>query len=388
MMPRITIILAIVLSLMLALTITDQAFAVEDPLRLPNNKIGIHILFDSEIQQAAKLVNSSGGDWGYVTIPIQSGDKDLTKWQHFMDEAKLYHVIPIIRIATEGDYFNKSAWRKPEPKDIVDYANFLDSLNWPVKNRYVIIFNEVNRGDEWGGSLNPHEYAELLSYAVTVFKSKSQNFFIISSGMDNAAPNQGSLFMNQYTYLYEMNRAVPGIFNQVDGLSSHSYPNPGFSQPPNTSSTMGVASFQFEKNLVNQLANRNLPIFITETGWSSTAVSDDSIASFYDTALKSIWNDSNVVAVTPFLLQSFAGPFKQFSLIKDNNQPTKQYQFIYNLPKIKGMPTKETNVLSASTKRSINRYLYKLSFKPVKRAAAIPPLSQNALVVFKWLLKL
>lgn len=154
-----------------------SSFAAEDPFSHPNNKMGIHILFPSELQEAAKLVNSNGGDWGYVTIPIQAGDKDIKKWQEFMDQAKSLHLIPLVRLATEGDYFNTSSWRKPTEADVLDFANFLNSLNWPTKNHYIIVFNEVNRGDEWGGSPNPQEYADILSYAVTAFKSRNPDFF-------------------------------------------------------------------------------------------------------------------------------------------------------------------------------------------------------------------
>src|SRR5437899_511269 len=66
-------------------------YASDDPLAVPNNKFGIHILFQHELTQAAKLVNTNGGDWGYVIIPIQAGDRDIVKWQSFMDEAKLLH---------------------------------------------------------------------------------------------------------------------------------------------------------------------------------------------------------------------------------------------------------------------------------------------------------
>ncbi|HVZ67767.1 MAG TPA: hypothetical protein VG917_05940, partial [Patescibacteria group bacterium] len=45
-----------------------------DPTSKPNNIFGIHILFPTELDKAAKLVNTNGGDWGYVTIPIQYGD--------------------------------------------------------------------------------------------------------------------------------------------------------------------------------------------------------------------------------------------------------------------------------------------------------------------------
>src|SRR5581483_2883827 len=98
----------------LFLATVSPAFAIEDPFSHPNNKIGIHILFPSELSNAAKLVNSNGGQWGYVLIPVQSGDKDLQKWQKFMDDCKTLHLIPIIRLATEGDYFNTTVWRKPD----------------------------------------------------------------------------------------------------------------------------------------------------------------------------------------------------------------------------------------------------------------------------------
>ena len=58
----------------------NYSFAIENPLMMKNNKIGVHILFTPEINSASNLINSNGGDWGYVTIPIQAGDKDLEKW--------------------------------------------------------------------------------------------------------------------------------------------------------------------------------------------------------------------------------------------------------------------------------------------------------------------
>ena len=32
--------------------------------------------------------------------------------------------------------------------------------------------------------------------------------------------------------MQQMNDAVPGIFSEIDGLASHSYPNPGFAAAP------------------------------------------------------------------------------------------------------------------------------------------------------------
>jgi len=328
----------------------NPASAAENPLAVANNKIGITILDPSELSNAAQLVNSNGGDWGYVTIPIQAGDENLIKWQAFMNQCKQYHVIPIVRLATQDDYFDTQVWRTPTENDVLDFANFLNSLDWPTKNRYIIVFNEVNRADEWGGQADPDAYAHLLTFAVTAFKTQSPDFFIISAGLDNAAPDLGTTYINEYNYITQMNQAVPGIFNQIDGIASHSYPNPGFSQVPDATSLMGVGSFSHERSLIESVSNKQLPVFITETGWSSSSVSPDTEAQYYDQTFKTIWNDPNIVAITPFLLDAGAGPFAQFSFMDANGNKTKEYQYFYTMHKVKGVPSFPTRrVLGAST---------------------------------------
>jgi len=362
------------------------ASASENPLAVANNKIGVHILDPSELPAAAKLVNHNGGDWGYVTIPIQSGDENPVKWQKFMNDCKSYHLIPIIRLATQGDYFNTQVWRTPTEYDIVDFAIFLNSLNWPTKNRYVIVYNEVNRADEWGGGADPAAYAHLLNFAITVFKSANPDFFMISAGLDNAAPDQGNIYINEYTYLRAMNQAVPGIFNQVDGISSHSYPNPGFSQAPNPTSFMGIGSFLHERDLIRTMSSKNLPVFITETGWSSQSVSENQRVAYYDQAFKTIWNDPGIVTVTPFLLDAATGPFQQFTFITASGYKTMQYQYFYTMAKVKGVPSFPTHqVLAASVKsKEISLATRDFSaYKPFHRSFSLSMAMEN---VFNYLL--
>lgn len=327
----------LIITFCLGFTFVRTADAIVNPFSSFNNKFGIHILFPEELSQAADLVNSSGGDWGYVTIPIQSGDKDITKWQKFMDEAKRLHIIPIIRLATEGDYFNTKAWRKPTETDIIDFANFLSALDWPTKNRYIIVYNEVNRADEWGGTVNAEEYSKLLAFSINIFKSRSQDYFMINAGLDNAAPEQLPEYQSQYNYLRGMETAVPGIFNQIDGYSSHSYPNPGFSQPPTRVSPMSISSFTFERELLKSMSSKKLPVFITETGWTALAINDLERADFYQNAFKNAWSDLEIVAVTPFLLRA-NGAFQEFSFLDENGNPTPQYKMIKSLSKTKGTP--------------------------------------------------
>lgn len=339
---------SILLSFIILTSFPLPAFAIEDPLARANNKIGIHVLFPSELTEAASLVNSNGGEWGYVVVPIQKSDRDLEKWQSFMDGAKQHKLIPIVRLATDGDYFNTEVWREPKEADILDFANFLNSLRWPVKNRYVIVFNEVNRDDEWGGQADPAEYASLLSYAALVFKSLNEDFFVISAGLDNASIN-GNGAINQFDYLRRMDQAVPGIFNQIDGISSHSYPNPGFASHPLASTRISISSFTYERLLAESLTSgKKLPVFITETGWSSDAIDSEKISEYYDIAFSSVWNDPGIVAVAPFLLRADFGPFQKFAFIK-NGAFTGQYEEIRDMQKVKGKPSVNKDVLGAES---------------------------------------
>ncbi len=363
------------------------SFAIENPLSLPNNKVGVHILFTPEINLAANLINSNGGDWGYVTIPIQAGDRDLDKWQKFMDDAKKLHVIPIIRLATESDYFNTPVWRKPTTEDVLDFANFLNSLVWPVKNRYIVVFNEVNRSDEWEGDLNPADYAELLSYAVSTFKSLNNDFFIISSGLDNAAQNVSGKYMNEYDYMIAMNEEIPGIFKIIDGLGSHSYPNPGFRQAPYILTNQNIGSFDFEKNLAYRLSGKRLPVFITETGWSKEVLPENEIAEYFKYAFQSVWNDQNIAAVTPFILQTGQGSFSQFSLVDENGTHNQIFLAISKITKTKGNPTVNyNNSLSANL---VPKNLPFRTFPKINQYKNFSLKKTDAPVIFfKWLLKL
>lgn len=334
-MKRLISVLIITISILLVSS--EKSHGVYDPISVPNNKIGVHILFPSEIQKARELINSNGGDWGYVTIPIQAGDKDIKKWQVFMDEARKLHIIPIVRLATEGDYFNKATWRKPKDTDIVDFANFLNSLNWPTKNRYIMVFNEVNRADEWEGEADPAEYAQILSYSVTLFKTKHPDFFIISSGMDNAAATGNGTY-SQYDYFTKMNEAVPGIFNQIDGYSSHSYPNPAFSSLPSDDTRMSVNSFTHELALLATMTSKKLPVFITETGWDQSVVGEKKTGEYFKETLTGAWNNENIVAITPFLLEAGPGPFEKFTFIKADGSKNEAFKALESFPKTSGAP--------------------------------------------------
>lgn len=306
---------------------TPSVLAVVDPLSVPNNPYGVHILDPSELAEAAKLVNSSGGDWGYVTIPIRSDDRDFSKWTRFFRESKRNHLIPLIRLTT---YVDNDTWVAPTPFDLVDFANFLDQMPWPTKNRYVILFNEPNHANEWGGELSPDGYARILIDAEEIFKSRNSDFFLISAGMDMSAPNSATS-MDAMEFYRRMTMEVPDWYKSLNGLSVHAYPNPGFTASPYSANRYGISSFEYEQKYLAKLGFSGKPIFITETGTKN-------LGGFYRPAFSEIWTDNNIVAITPFLLFAGAGSFFDFSLLDQNRKPTVNYTDILSLPKKSGSP--------------------------------------------------
>ncbi len=319
--------LTILLILILNILKSSNVKAIVDPLGVPNNRVGVHILSPEEVGTAATLVNSQGGDWGYVTLPMRSDDRDREKWLKFFKDCRSKHIIPIIRIAT---YPKGSNWVVPDSYDLVDFANFLNDMPWPTKNRYVILFNEPNHANEWGGQVDPFEYARLLANAARIFKDRSPDFFLLSAGLDMSAPNSGSS-TDALKFYSQMSELLPEWYQFVDGISVHAYPNPGFSASVYSKTRYGITSYRYEIKQLQKFGYPPKPVFITETG----TIGD---GDFYSPAFSSIWNEPQIVAITPFILFAGTGGFEKFSLLNANHQPRRSYQDIFSLGKITGSP--------------------------------------------------
>ena len=333
----------IILSILFFLFVSPVA-AKYDPLTVPNNKFGIHIVDTNDLSDAAKLVNSSKGDWGYVTLVIQDDDRDAGKWQRVFNEMRGLHLVPIVRLATHID---GDAWVKPYTDSAADWARFLNTLNWPIENRYVIIYNEPNHANEWGRTLDPEDYAHTLVSLARELKKASEDFFILPAGLDVSAASDGRS-LDAAQYLSRMVKAEPNLFDSLDGWTSHSYPNPAFSGSVGAFGRGTLRSFQWERDYLRQLGlTRNLPIFITETGWvhsegvqpNSGLLSSVQVGFNMAIAAAQIWNDQNVVAVTPFVLNYQGLPFDHFSWKKLGSQEYYPHYAMYQqIGKLEGQP--------------------------------------------------
>lgn len=325
--------------------------AIVDPTATSNNRFGIHVVspISQVINESVELVNSQGGDWGYITVVMEDKEQDVDKWQQFFNELRAKHLIPIIRLATHPQ---KDTWALPSDDLDQKWANFLDQLNWPVKNRYIVIYNEPNHATEWGGTVNPASYAKFLDRTITSLKNKNPDFFVLNAGLDVSAPEQSPNYKDSLEFMKIMDQTIPGIFEKLDGWVSHSYPNPGFVGLPQDFGRGTVRTWIWELDVLKNLGvKKNLPIFITETGWKhsqgintiSSLPNPQRVAKYYQQAFEGAWNSKQIIAVTPFILNYQQSPFDHFSFKKITGEKQdsdfyEQYTAIKNLPKAAGKP--------------------------------------------------
>ena len=324
-----------------------------------NNKFGIYIYAENReyFEIAQELVNSNGGEWGYVLIPFNVKDDDYDKWHRVFSQLSSKRLIPIIQL-WDIDTNNYEVQTQQA-------AEFLNSFLWPIKQRYISAYNEPNDSKFWYGSVKPDEYARILDYTITTFNNKNENFFMLNGALNTSSPSD-AFHMDALEYLEKMNETVPGIFNKLDGWASHSYPQPNFSGDPLDSGRWSIQAYKDELKFLKESLGlqKELPVFITETGWAhaegesydSRFKSVNEIAEYFEIAYKEVWlKDKQVRAVTPFTIW-YEPPFDNFSWVNRDKVPYLHYDVVKSLKKVKGVPPalqKDTINLSSCDEKSV-----------------------------------
>ena len=306
-----------------------------------NNKFGIYIYAENKdfFKLAQELVNSNGGDWGYVLIPYNVRDRDYVKWKTVFEQLNERHLIPVIQLWDVKTKDYKDQTKKS--------ADFLDSFLWPIKNRYISVYNEPNDEKFWGGKVDPENYAKVLDYTIKTFKKENSNFFLLNGGF-NVSAETNSQYLDSLSFMYLMNQAVKGIFDELDGWASHSYPQPNFSGGVYSTGRWSIKAYNEELRYLKDTlgVKKDLPVFITETGWAhaegenwnSSYFASDIVSQNYKEAFENVWLlDPKVVAVMPFTIR-YDAPFDHFSWVNSDNVGYKQYEVVKSIKKEAGTP--------------------------------------------------
>jgi hypothetical protein len=307
---------------------------------VPNNKVGLYVYPEEGlITKSAEIINTNGGDWGYVLIPYNIQDSDDEKWYKIFRGLSQLHLIPIVQL-----------WNIDIDKDINEQiagsTAFLDKLPWPTETRIVSVYNEVNDPAFWYGKANPEQYAEILNKTIIMFNAFDERYFILN-GAFNASARSGNGYIDEQEFLYRMNLAVPGIFKKLDGWASHPYPQPAFKGSPKDKGRDSIRAYEWELDLLELYYGvTDIPVFITETGWphaegvqyNDDYLSEKKVAQYLETAFEDVWFlDDRIIAVTPFTI-IYEPPYDHFSFIKKDGSEYKTSQALRKLPKTSGKP--------------------------------------------------
>ncbi|KKT31117.1 MAG: hypothetical protein UX04_C0006G0006 [Microgenomates group bacterium GW2011_GWF2_45_18] len=284
---------------------------------------GVHLFSPSEVQSAHEYIEHYAPDNQVSTVVVPFLASDLTSaekkqsWVVFFESCKRLNILPIIRLATELD---STGWRVPTHRDIIESATFLASMEWPDESRkYVIVFNEPNHANEWGGTLNPEQYAHLAVFASQWFRDEDVGFILMPAGLDLAAPN-GTRTMEAFTFWDRALEAEPELFSLFGAWSSHSYPNPAFSGSAFDTKQNSIRGFAHERAYLEKKTGRVLPIFITETGWANTPKNLRTLRKNIEYAVNTVWDTDEIVSIAPFVLRGDPGPFAEFGLVRDGGK--------------------------------------------------------------------
>ena len=283
----------------------------------PPNKRGVHLLLDDGrnqwlVEQWAShmaYARHAAGEWGYVTQVVRGDDLDPVRWQAFMDLCAVYRLTPILRLATTFDH-ESGYWNAPTPDPdnryvtvAGQYADFVAALQWPTDAHRVIVANEPNHGNEWGGVPNPAAYARFLIDVAAALHAADPAAMVMNAGFDHYSPHTGGIpfvngmaYMDAESFMDGMVTAYPDVFTHIDAWSSHPYPLGAFSQPPweqqfhidylNGASNpghltppagiynRGVNAYEWELLKLASYGVEGLPVYITETGWRHAESTD------------------------------------------------------------------------------------------------------------------
>ncbi|MEK7611347.1 MAG: hypothetical protein AAB486_03185 [Patescibacteria group bacterium] len=319
-------------------------------INFPNNKFGIYTYAGGDyVDLAAELVNSNGGDWGWILMPIQLTERNSENWNSIFNKAREKHLIPILQVSTNDNHI-------PSENEIDGIADFLGGLGWPVKIRPVTLFNEVNAAEYWGGKVDPEGYARILNHAVDKFHSLSGEFVVMNGAFNSSAHTVcvktdlgvDTCYLGLDEYMRRMNAAVPGIFKKLDAWANHSYPHPGYRGSPYDSTSdqgrLTIRAYKYDLRLLAQYGV-SLPVFITETGWphkeGNTAhnewLDQNTVADYYRIAFSEVWlKDPSIVAVTPFQLKR--DDFDNFAFVAPDGSKFPQWNALTSISKVAGAP--------------------------------------------------
>ncbi len=287
----------VVLALLLAASVVHRT----DCLELPPNPFGIGLVSPGSDEQLS-LANTLAGNGGKVLLIFPGINRQTTQadpsWTANLQSAiTKYNLVPVVRLA--------APWGQANIRDDSDDTEHLvystlarayaivvrDVMQAVPANTdvYFQIGNEPNLCDEWtcegGGWLSMNqsatEYTHFLRDVIQAIRGIGNPHILLAAApmapggtvsCQCCGAGGGCQFQAGATgldFMWDMMSAIPGIYDQVDFLASHSYPAQaigwGFFVPFDQAKP-GLLYYRNESAFIG---HPSIGVMITETGWTT-----------------------------------------------------------------------------------------------------------------------
>jgi hypothetical protein len=294
------------------------------PLSL-GNKFGMHVIsmLPSENNQLiwSKTLIGSGGFiksyWPDITPGTSGPPNEMVQFVNF---AYTNNLIPVVRI--DGYWADKNKCGAGLTFTCEALAAKFKTIVSALPRKdgtplWIEVMNENNFDSGWGGHASGAEYGQaLLLIANALHSIGDSRIKVVNGGLadDWGIPTYGA-GVKATQFIKDMFNSNPTLKTGnkgrpvIDAWASHPYPG---STPPTTNTHSGAGAetstydwYINELNILSTLGITNLPVLITETGYTAPPFSQDQKASNTVEAMK-YWNsDSRVLGFMPFVMSDF-----------------------------------------------------------------------------------
>lgn len=269
---------------------SDQATVAgqSSPIPWTNvNPVGVNTFLSSEVeiwkrQRSLEMAAEGGAGWIRQVFPWN--DIEPAKGEHWDARyqqdawAKYDNIVDLaeengLRIIARLD--QTPAWARPDgtdaatpPSNYEDYGDFVFDFVSRYKGRisFIQIWNEPNLAREWGGSIDPAGYANLLEIAARRAREANPDIVILSAPMAMTTENSARA-TDEFTYwqaLYDL-----GAHDWFDIMSANVY---GLSEKYDANpdyQTLNTRRVELLRDLAVLNGDELKAIWFNEYGWNA-----------------------------------------------------------------------------------------------------------------------
>lgn len=280
------------------------------------------------IPQIASEMNSLGANWAredlsWSDVEPHPGVFDWSTFDQTVAAAQAngITILPIVGYAP--------SWASPT--DATDYAAFVKAAverygpGTQANLRWWELWNEPYFSYAWDQKTSePGAYARDVVAASQAAKGVSSSVKVLVAADYEDAPEVGGSSPWQTAWIDDMFTAEPSLGRWIDGVSIHPYgddPALGLAQPGGFRDSSGGWSFQrVDTARAKFLAHGvNVPFWITETGASTSEVSESAQATYYNDLIPQVASRPWIRALFPYCLREFeasGGKESQYGLLR------------------------------------------------------------------------